>query len=157
MKEVQLFIIVNKSLFRLRHTQFQGRFPLQHSRCLLCSRHRRGIGVCVICRKYTVHQPHILTGEDRCFGVLAYKRKERWPFGSNHNPSITIAGITDSRNNMIGWFMLGIVEFHLVIRILFLKKLPFLFEVLTSLITQKTVVNHTYHFFPLGKYLLCLL
>ena len=45
-------IIVNKSLFRLRHTQFQGRFPLQHSRCLLCSRHRRGIGVCVICRKY---------------------------------------------------------------------------------------------------------
>lgn len=50
--------------------------------------------------------------------------------------------------------ILGIIDFHSIIRIVFLKDFPLFFKIFKAFVTQKAVIYHTYHFFPLGKYLL---
>ena len=52
---------------------------------------------------------------------------------------------------MTGRMILGIIDFHIIIRIIFLKDVPLLLKVIKPPCTQKTIVYHTKHFFRKGN------
>ena len=57
---------------------------------------------------------------------------------------------------MAGCLILCVIYLHVIIGIIFLKDFPFLLKILQSLVTQKTIINHTNNLFAFGKQSLCL-
>lgn len=49
--------------------------------------------------------------------------------------------------------ILDIIDFHSVVQIVFLKDFPLSPKTFKAFVTQRAVIYHTYHSFPLGKYL----